>query len=200
MKHISRFTPIMLLALTVLLSSACRDKIIPETPDYVEYGWELMADSTYQAAIEQFQAGVDLDPTYADGWNGLGWAYSKLGDAVPSAEQFTTAINKQDTSIVATEAWAGRSFAKLALGEFITTVSDAKEALALTPDWIFRRNPTITSDHVTLTAATAFYGLAEYDSCLVWIMKLDITFFTNVNTLAGRSRLAVRLESLKSEI
>ncbi len=185
--------------LSLLTGAACRALVEPEAPDFVEYGWELLEEDKYRDAIVQFTEGVDeeRDPSYADGWNGLGWAYAKLGAADTSDDNFTIAITKEDTTIVATERLAGRSFAKLARGQFGAAVSDAKGALALSPRWVFRRDGTITFEHVTLTAATAFYGLAEYDSCLVWINKLD-TFTANVNTLAGRSRLAARLEALKA--
>ncbi len=192
-----RTAVLILTGLGILLSGACRKLIIPEPPDFVEYGWELMAEESYRAAIVQFTEGTTLDAAYADGWNGLGWAYAKLGVADTSDANFTIAITKEDTTIVATERQAGRSFAKLALGQFSAAVSDAKGALTRTPGWVCRRDETITFEHVTLTAATAYYGLAEYDSCLVWIRKLDNTFTTSVTTLAGRSRLAARLETLK---
>ena len=188
----------LLVSLLALIMGGCRDRIEPETPDYVEYGWELMADSLYRAAIVQFEAGTDLEASYADGWNGLGWAFARLGAADTSAERFTTAATKSDTTIVGTEILAGRSFARLALGQFSLAVGDAKGALALTPDWVFRRDPAaLTYQHLYLTAATGFYGLGEFDSCLVWVRKLDNTFSTDTATLSGRSRMAAKLETLK---
>lgn len=188
----------LLVSLLALIMGGCRDRIEPETPDYVEYGWELMADSLYRAAIVQFEAGTELEASYADGWNGLGWAFARLGAADTSAERFTTAATKSDTTIVGTEILAGRSFARLALGQFSLAVGDAKGALTLTPDWVFRRDPAaVTYEHLYLTAATGFYGLGEFDSCLVWVRKLDNTFSTDTATLSGRSRMAAKLEALK---
>ncbi len=187
----------LLVSLLALIMGGCRDRIEPETPDYVEYGWELMADSLYRAAIVQFEAGTDLEASYADGWNGLGWAFARLGAADTSAERFTTAATKSDTTIVGTEILAGRSFARLALGQFSLAVGDAKGALALTPDWVFRRDPAaLTYRHLYLTAATAFYGQGKFDSCLVWVQKLDETFPADT-TLSGRSQLAAKLEDLR---
>ena len=189
---------ILIVSLLALIMGGCRDRVEPDTPDYVEYGWELMADTSYRAAIEQFVAGTELEASYADGWNGLGWAFAGLGAADTSAERFTTAATKSDTTIVGTEILAGRSFARLALGEFSGAVSDAKGALSLTPDWVFRRDPAaVTYEHLYLTAATGFYGLGEFDSCLVWVRKLDDTFSANTATLSGRSRMAAKLEALK---
>ena len=205
MRRLNRTLWSLLAGLSLLMGTACRDKILPEAPDFVEYGWELFAEGDLRGALLQFSDGVNAteggDPDYADGWNGQGWAYARLGIGDTSVTHFTAALNTTDTdSIVATEWRAGRSFASLAEGDFVTSVSDGKAALALAPDWVFRRDITITSDHLTLTVATAFYGQAEYDSCLVWISKWDDTFTTDVTTLAGRSRLAERLESRKSQI
>lgn len=188
---------ILIVSLLALIVGGCRTLVEPETPDYVEYGWELIADTSYRAAIVQFEAGAELNPSYADGWNGLGWAYARLGAADTSEQRFITAATKSDTTIVATEILAGRSFARLALGQFSNAVSDAKGALALTPAWIFRRDLTVTYQHLYLTAATGYYSQGEFDSCLVWTRKLDNTFSVDVTTLSGRSRLAAKLETLK---
>ena len=195
----------LLVSLLALIMGGCRDRVEPETPDYVEYGWELMAEQSYRAAIVQFEAGTGREASYADGWNGLGWAFARLGAADTSNQRFITAAAKSDISdttavavAVATEILAGRSFARLALGQFSGAVSDAKGALALTPDdWEFRRDNTVTYEHLYLTAATGFYGWGEFDSCLVWVRKLDNTFSTDTATLSGRSRMAAKLEALK---
>ncbi len=196
---------ILSVSLLALIMSGCRTPVEPVTPDYVEYGWELMADTSYRAAIVQFESGVstEMDPSYADGWNGLGWAYARLGAADTSDSTFATAEDNSDTSdssavIVATEILAGHSFAYLALGQFENAVDDAKGALALTSDWVFRRDITVTYRHLYLTAATGFYGWGEFDSCLVWVKRLDSRFDADVATLSGRSQLAAQLEALKS--
>ena len=211
MRRVHRTLWSLVAALSLLTGATCRALVEPEAPDFVEYGWELLEAAEdageFRAALEQFKAGVGSaqggDPEFADGWNGQGWTYAKLGVADSSDLLFTTAITKEADSVVATERLAGRSFANLAQGEFSEAVTDAKNALLLIPNWEFRRLqvnsvPTITYAHITLTAATGFYGLGEFDSCLVWIRKLDATFSANVTTLAGRSRLGEKLKSLTS--
>lgn len=207
MRRVHRTLWSLVAALSLLTGAACRALVEPEAPDFVEYGWELFAEGDLLGALGQFKNGVGTgtakvggDPNYADGWNGQGWAYARLGIGDTSVTRFTTALNKTATTMVATELLAGRSFASLAEGDFVTSVSDAKAARDSTANWVFSRDITITDDHLTLTVATAYYGQAEYDSCLTWIRKWDDTFSTDVTTLAGRSRLAERLESRKSEI
>ena len=75
--------------------------------------------------------------------------------------------------------------------------TNAKNALERTATWEFRRDPAVTYRHLYLTAATAFYGWGKFDSCLVWVRKLDDTFSANTATLSGRSRIAAKLEALK---
>ncbi|MBA7604274.1 MAG: hypothetical protein GH143_07185 [Calditrichaeota bacterium] len=194
---------ILIVSLLALIVGGCRTPVEPEKQDYVEYGWELMADTSYRAASIQFEAGTELDRLYADGWNGLGWAYARLDSAGISDTSFSTGADLvvDDTSIVGTEIMAGRSFANLARGEFAEAVDDAKDALERTPTWEFRRDVTITITykHLYLTVATGFYGQGEFDSCLVWVQKLDEDFPADT-TLSGRSKLAARLQTLKGEL
>ncbi len=178
----------------------CRERIEPESPDYVEHGWELMAELDYRGAIPQFEEGAALDPTYADAFNGLGWAYAKLGSADTSAGHFITGEAKGDTSVVGTEVLAGLAFSKLALGEFDDAVTNGKEALVRDPNWVFEHDTDIYFDHLTLAIATGFYGSGEFDSSRVWVRQLDPTYDTDVTTLQGRYDLAAKLEEIRQSI
>lgn len=186
--------------LALLLMNGCRERIDPETPDYVEYGWELLAEGKYRDAIVQFEAGTDMDDSYADTWNGLGWAYARLGAADTSVDNFNEGAALSDTSVVGTEILGGRSFARLALGQFKGAVGDARSALLSTPSWVFRRDPNVTYEHLILTAATGFYAQGKFDSSLIWIRKLDSFFSADTTTIRGRSRLAAKLEALQEDL
>ncbi len=189
---------------TLMVFAGCREKLVPESPDYVAYGWERMALLDYRGAIPHFEDGAELDGFYTDAWNGLGWAYSKLGVADTSADNFIqgvaadAAATEDDTSMVPTEVFAGLAFSKLALGEFFDAVTNGKAALTRTPNWVFEHDVAIFYDNLTLTVATGFYGLAEFDSSLVWVQKLDPTYTAVVSTLPGRFDLAAKLEDLRN--
>ena len=187
-----------LAGLMLLAIGGCRDRLSPETPDYVEYGWELLAEQNYRESIAQFEVGKTEDATYADSWNGLGWAYAKLGAADTSASRFTVGAALNDTTIVATEILAGRSFSRLALGD-TNAVADAKAALTRTPAWEFARDPSLSYLHLYLTVASGFYSWGKFDSSLVWVRKLDDSFSVDVTTLPGRSKLAAKLQDLGNE-
>ena len=178
----------------------CRERIEPESPDYVEHGWELMAEQGYRGAITPFEEGATIDPLYADAFNGLGWAYAKLGSADTSAGHFITGVALEDTTVVGTEILAGLAFSKLALGEFEDAVTNGMAALDRTPGWIFRHDTNIYFDHLTLLIATGYYGWGKFDSSLVWVQQLDPTYDADLTTLQGRYDLAAKLEEIRQSI
>ena len=178
----------------------CRERIEPVSPDYVEHGWVLMAEQDYRSAIPQFEEGRTLDPTYADAFNGLGWAYAKLGSADTSAGHFIDGVALEDTTVVGTEILAGLAFSKLALGEFEDAVTNGKAALDRAPQWIFEHDPNIYYDHLTLAIATGYYGWGKFDSSLVWVQQLDPTYDADLTTLQGRYDLAAKLEEIRQSI
>ncbi|MCK4578312.1 MAG: hypothetical protein KAU50_05950, partial [Candidatus Marinimicrobia bacterium] len=177
---------VLIPVLIVTAFTGCREKLEPITPDYVEYGWELYALEDYRGSIPHFVDGAALDADYADAWNGLGWAYAGLGDADSSALNFTTGKAIDDTTAVGDDILAGLAFAKLAQGEYAAAILNGETVLARTPSWSFTHNTSLTSLRLALTVATAYYGLGEFDSSLVWIQReLNETFLTDVSTLQG---------------
>ena len=192
-----RITWSRVLALSLLvLSAACREELKPDPADYVEYGWELAAEGEYEAAIEEFGEGITLAPDLADGYNGLGWVYGKLDSLDKSVEKFGVGVNLDDTTIVATELLAGLSFVDLAVGDFAEAVTQGRKAYVRTPKWAFRRDSTITYKDVIITVAVGHYSLGAFDSCLVWVQRLDTAFDADVSTRVGRSLLAEKLDLL----
>ncbi|UCH11528.1 MAG: hypothetical protein JSU61_06465 [Fidelibacterota bacterium] len=179
--------------------SGCRVRSEMEAADFVFDGWKMMDEQNYRAAIENFAEGALLDPEFTDAWNGLGWAYGRLGIADSSILNFTEGVNLEDPTYQGTEVLAGRSFPYLALGEYNNCITDAKRALVRSPGWVFSRDPSFTYEHLTLNIATAFFGLGHFDSSLVWVQRLDHAFHVDVATLPGRSQLAIKLEALIDE-
>lgn len=58
----------------------------------MQAGWALWQERRMNEAAERFQAAVELDPTLANAWNGLGWARFSGGDAAASIEAFRQAV------------------------------------------------------------------------------------------------------------
>lgn len=182
----------------LLLASGCRDKLVADTLDFTEYGWELWAELDYEGALVQFRDALDIAEDYPDTWNGLGWTFIELGNADSSVRKFDRGIILEDTTEVAVELLAGRAFSNLALGDFTAAVADAKNALTAEATWIFSRNTAITYEDLMITVATGFYGAADFDSSLVWVKLLDSNFDADVTTPAGRSELAAHINLLAS--
>lgn len=189
-----------LLIALVLTITSCDLRHEPSAPDYAALGWRALGEQNYREAIEHFEEGASEFPAHTDFWNGLGWAYGRLGRADTSLMNFNTGIMLADTTIVGTEVLAGRSFTNLALVQYNQAILDGKEALRRKPDWVFRRDWSMNYQHLTLNVATAFCSLGEFDSCLVWVRKLDVHFYADVNTLTGRALLVAKLEDLENEL
>jgi tetratricopeptide (TPR) repeat protein len=181
----------------IIAGCTIRSELGPE--DYATDGWQMVAEQDYRAAIEEFLTAADMDPEYTDAWNGLGWAFGKLGQPDTSIVNFTIGAELNDPTVIGVEILAGRSFSSLALGEFSDVISDAKQALTRSPIWVFRRDPSFTYQHLTLNVATAFFGLGHFDSSLVWVQRVAPAFHVDVSTLPGRSQLAIKLEALEDE-
>jgi tetratricopeptide (TPR) repeat protein len=192
-----KLTTLTLIILT--LAVGCRKEVLPDEIDYVDYGWILMAELDYRGAIENFNLGIAEDATYADANNGLGWAYIKLGEADSASIKFELAT--ADTSEVGTEIYAGRAFTKLALDEYTVAVTNARTALTQDPLWIFEHDTSILYEHLYLVGAIGYFSLAEYDSCLVWIQKIEDLFdVEDLTRTAAPAELADKLAELNSAL
>ena len=186
------------LALILLSFVACRGPVKPAEPDYLDDGWMLFGEQNYQAAIEQFGFAVEEDPDLADGWNGLGWAFGKLDQAPSSETSFSQGISLGVSSIVGTELLAGRSFARLARGDFSGVIDDADAALARSGRWVFSRDVNIGYKQLILNTAVAYFSLADFAASLSRVQQLDSGFNADVTTLPGRAQLAAKLEALQA--
>ncbi len=191
-----KLTALTLIILT--LAVGCRKEVLPDEVDYVDYGWILMAELDYRGAIENFNLGVAEDPTYNDANNGLGWAYIKLSEADTAWIKFELAT--PDTSEVGTEIYAGRAFSKLALDEYVAAIANARTALVQDPLWVFEHDPTILYEHLYLVGAIGFFGQAKYDSCLVWIQKIEELFTVDLTRTAAPAELSAKLAELNSAL
>ncbi len=185
-----------LILIILMLTAACRKEVFPDHVDYVDYGWERMALLDYRGAIENFNLGVAEDPTYNDAYNGLGWAYIKLNAADTAYINF--ALADVDSAVVGTEIYAGRAFAKLALNDYAAAVTNGRTALGRDADWVFQHDINIAWDNLTLVVAIGFFSQADFDSCLVWIQKIESTFIVDLTATAAPALLADKLAELNA--
>ncbi|MFC1619119.1 tetratricopeptide repeat protein [Candidatus Neomarinimicrobiota bacterium] len=194
------FTIVIASIILLLTMPGCRVVTEKEAMDFIQDGWESMDEGRHSDAVVDFRKAKNLEPGFADAWNGLGWAYAHLDSPGISAENFNSGESLNDQSVIGTEILAGRSFSNLALGEYLLAINDANGALDRAPTWVFRRDPSITFKQLTLTVATAHFSLGDYASSLTWVQRLDAGFLVDVETLSGLARLAKKLEALKDEV
>jgi tetratricopeptide (TPR) repeat protein len=82
---------------------------------------EKKAHDEYEKAFENFKAAADLDPSMPQAWNGMGFAYRKLGNYAKALESYDRALKLAPTFADAIE-YRGEAY--LALNR----VEDAKGA------------------------------------------------------------------------
>jgi Tfp pilus assembly protein PilF len=63
-----------------------------EAKAYVGFGIELAQKQIWGAAATQFEKAVELDETYAAGWNNLGVAYEQLGKFEEARKAYDRAL------------------------------------------------------------------------------------------------------------
>ena len=184
----------------LLILPGCRVVTEKEAMDFILDGWESMDEGRYSDAVVDFSKATELEPTMADAWNGLGWAYARLNHPDTSVAFFNVGENLNDQTQVGTEILAGRAFSNLALGEYLLAINDATAALEQNETWVFRRDPSLTFKQLELTVATSHFALGDYAASLTWVQKLDAGFEVDLDILSGIAKLAEKLEALKDEL
>tara|TARA_Y100001970_G_C14250657_1_gene871563 strand:+ start:4961 stop:5794 length:834 start_codon:yes stop_codon:yes gene_type:complete len=87
MKMIYRLRLPLTICLAFIVSN-CRQDYVPTDEELADYGWILFSDGDYIGARDWFKQAVDKDPTYMDGYCGMGWSNGKLGYADSAYEYF----------------------------------------------------------------------------------------------------------------
>ena len=82
---------ILLTAAAMLLIMNCRAPVKPSEEDLTEYGWDIYEEGDYEEAREWFRDAIKKDPSFADGYNGLGWCFGKMYQADSAVHYFSIA-------------------------------------------------------------------------------------------------------------
>lgn len=76
---IMKFKALLFIALVFAVAAPAYADARSEAKQYAGFGIELAQKQLWKAAATQFERAVELDETYAAGWNNLGIAYEQLG-------------------------------------------------------------------------------------------------------------------------
>ncbi len=128
------FFKIIITVLLVFIVTNCRQDYVPTDEELADYGWILFSEGDFIGARDWFKQAVDKDPTYMDGFCGMGWSNGKLGYADSAYEYFN---NGQDLTYddirfpnhenLKIDILAGLAFAGNAIGNDNLTVTICQE-------------------------------------------------------------------------
>lgn len=222
-----KFSPhwlvILMIGLLIGLQS-CRKQYNATQEDMADYGWLLYEKATvrndYQASNDWFLSSQNEDTTYMDAYNGLGWTFGRLTELSSSLYYFHKGLQFQpglyDTTNIKYEIWAGLCFANNAAGYDSacilygdSLIDDLTSGLTTSP-WYFSHNninQTNTLNHldVRVTLAASNFAMGEFDASvdhmnviLSELANANSNFNPDINTVAGRTTLAVYIDSMQT--
>jgi len=83
----TNYLKIISILLLAFIAINCRQDYVPTDEELADYGWILFSENDYIGARDWFKQAVEKDPSYMDGFCGMGWSNGKLG-YVDSAYQY----------------------------------------------------------------------------------------------------------------
>ncbi len=138
-------------------------------------GWALFEQGKYDEAIEKFGEALELDDTYADAYNGLGWSYAKLDQLSDALSAFADCIsNGMDTADpYAGQAPVYRDYDHA--NHFENAISAATMALSKDRRYVFSHETTFDWHDLMIILAQSYFGLSNYTSANTWVDSLGGT-------------------------
>lgn len=223
MNTLKRYIIFVIALGTVLNIGSCRKQYTATEKDMADYGWFLFEKAAvkadYHSSKDWFLSSVAEDTTYMDGYNGLGWSYGKLTDIDSSIFYFERGLRFMpsiyDTTNIRYELWAGLCFANNAKGLDVAAVTwgdsliDAlNDGLSSLP-WTFTHNNINSNNKINhldlrITMAASHFATGSFNESVSHMQTIlselssSSTFNPDVNTVSGRTELAVWIDSLQT--
>ena len=209
----------------LVITTNCRQPVIPTEEDLAYYGWTLYETGEYQEAREWFLDAVAKDTSYADGYHGIGWCFGNLRQADSAAAYFhisqTKPFDPYDTPDLDLDLYAGLTFSYsgMHMDSLVRTYASYVlvdlEHLFVEPyfGWYFRHDPKINHLDVRLELALADFNMGYFVSCRDNLQSIyndpyyqsfpsnnPKPLTMNVETVLGRGELAQILQSLQQTL
>jgi tetratricopeptide (TPR) repeat protein len=172
-----RFVPGLAVAflLLTLVASGCGDDGQSPGSDaaaLVSEGWGLFVAGNYAGAVDKFNQARAIDPDYRDAFDGLGWAYARLGQLENAEASFLFVLERLVNP--SRETYAGAAVVALALKEYTSATLNANWAIERFQDtYQFQYDHDVTHITLRLIRATARFHLGEYESAYADVVVLD---------------------------
>ena len=188
-----------ILAVSALLFTACDTVTVEEQKSQVEWteeGWNNWSAGDYESAEECFNNALEVDNSYPDAYNGLGWTYIRM-------QLFSTAIDNfntvkmlviidpdnpeydEDMVKFAYESYAGSAISFFMNDDFENSIAIANYLIEVTNnDFEFSRDTSITEFDIHLLLALNYVETVDMPNCVKEInaMRVNIGEQGNFNS------------------
>jgi len=198
---VSRMRFVSVLAVACLIATAittgCSDSESPgeDAAVLISEGWAHFEAEDYQTAISKFnQATGDTDHK-RDAYDGLGWAYARLGQLENADAAFLHVLTQiLDPS---RETYAGASLVSLALKNYDRAEENSHWAITrFEEEYEFRYDPAVTHITLRLVRSIARFHSGDYASSYADVVVLNDMLDLGLPTLnTGSPNFVARLLS-----
>jgi tetratricopeptide (TPR) repeat protein len=180
-----RFVPSLAVAFLLLavMATGCGDD--GQSPGggaeaLVSEGWSHFTTGDFQTAVSRFNQAIAVEPDFRDAYDGLGWAYARLGnlekpstEAIDSAEDAFLFVLERLVK-PSRETYTGAAMVALALKKYRTAALNSNWAIErFEEQYEFRFDKSVTNITLRLMRATARFNLGEYDSAYADVVVLN---------------------------
>ncbi len=149
---------------------------------YLRWGYAKYRSDQYQAAIDNYDAAINLKPDFAPAYYFRGTVKRSLGQYKEAIEDYDTAIDLKNDFAVA---YYFRGTIRGDLGEHFIAIQDYNKAIDAKPDYAF---------------AYLRRGIANYLLDRNWAAKKDWTTALELAEQAGNKRLKAQTEKLLKRV
>lgn len=169
-----------------------------EAVSLTSQGWAAFEQKNYGQAAALFTQATEKNNVYADAYNGLGWTYARLDSMSRAAHYFDIALGLNFSFI---DAFAGRSFVSLALGEYRDAIDAVDRVQDIGPPfYAFRHDANISLDDLLLVKAQSCFMLGQYTEAQTLVDHLDPANNLDISSVSYIEDLALEIENLRGRI
>ena len=157
-------------------------------------GWgKYFQAGLYSEALAKFITAIEEDATYADAYDGAGWASARLSQLENAVNYFNDCLEIDDSIV---DACGGLAFTYYAQKEYESAIAFSNQALNKKSNWVFTYDKSISYKDIHLVIAGSYYVLKDYSNALSHVKKLNASFYADINTEEGKAQLAQEIERL----
>ena len=204
---------LLILGLIIISIFGCRKQWDATQADMTAYAWDMYESRDYATSNEWFLNAAELDPSYKDAYNGLGWSYGKLREMETELDSsikyfemgLLMAEDINTTVLLEHEILAGLCFVYNANGEDSLAIIRGNLLLDdVSEEWEFSHNPSLNYHDILITVASSNYFIGDFSTSLLHVQTIRYMlnpnaslFFPDIETVIGRQVLAEELETLR---